>query len=177
MLRYFLAVALMLFALASDYSADDDLLKRVPQLQETARRASHGALGCGVGTVTLITSRGRITVETGLDPIHVFGKVINVSDLLALLQSRVESNHTGGAGPMSGEVDDLCYVILEALALAQDPQSIPTIAALLTDNSEMVCRLSGIALCRIAKSSAELRSVIKGLNLPADTLACIRKID
>ena len=116
-------------------------------LQDTARRANRGQLGSGTGTVTLITSRGQVKTESGLDPIRVFGSTIKVSDLLPLLEARAQFNRSGVANPMSGVVTDLTYVVLYTLSLAKDPDSIPVIAELLKDKDhESSCGWSAIAL-------------------------------
>jgi hypothetical protein len=166
MLRHILLTALTLFALTGDCLANDDLLKRVPQLQETARLANGGALGCGVGTVTLITSRGQIKAQSSLDPIRVFGGTIRVSDLLALLEARAEFNRTRVANPMSGEVSDLTYVVLYTLSLAKDPISVPVIAELLLDGDDVIRGRSAIALYEIAKSGEGLRAKVKKIKFP-----------
>lgn len=55
---------LMIFVLASDSFAQDNLLSRVPQLEETARKASGGVLGCGNGgSRQLITSKGETSEQ------------------------------------------------------------------------------------------------------------------
>jgi len=136
------------------------ILERVPELQETARQANAGSLGCGGGTITLMTSRGEVKAKSGLDPVHVFGPKIDVSDIHILLQSRVDSNRTGRPGPMSGEVGDLCYVCLYTLSLAKDPESIPVLVPLLRDTNGTVCRWTAVALKAIADSDPALKKAI-----------------
>ena len=131
---------------------EDSVLERVRHLQETAKAAAGGELGCGMGTVTLITSGGQVVAECDLDPILVFGRVIEVSDLHLLLAARAESNRNGAGGPMSGEVSELCSVCLLTLSLAGDPESVGAIAPLLDDPSDVVRGWAAIALFRMARA-------------------------
>src|SRR3712207_1462952 len=88
------AFLLLLISIGTCF-AQNDLLNRVPELQEIARLSNGGAKGCGRGTITLLTSRGEIKVAINLDPIHVFGNKIVIADLLPLLEARVQANRTG----------------------------------------------------------------------------------
>jgi hypothetical protein len=157
---------LTLLVLAGGCFAQDDLLNRVPQLQETARQANGGALGCGAGSIKLVTSRGEITIGVGLDPIHVFGGKIVVADLLTLLKARVEAIRTGKQNPMSGEVNDLIYVILSVLQQSKDPEVIPVIGQLLEDHNEHVVFLASGTLQEIAKYGKELQFEVEKLVFP-----------
>src|SRR5687768_16292501 len=65
-----------------------DILENVPQLQQIALRATGGAMGCGKGTYTLVTDEAEKKVSSSLDPIHVFGKTIRLSDMNKLLEAR-----------------------------------------------------------------------------------------
>lgn len=147
-------------------SAQNDLLSRVPQLQETARQANGGALGDGFGSYTLVTSYGEIKVDGGLDPINVFGERIVVADLLTLLEARVEANRTGNQNPMSGDVSDLAYVILSTLAESKDPTVIPVITKLLDDKDDTIRGWSVIALLKLAESDEDLQKEIKKVTFP-----------
>jgi hypothetical protein len=166
MMRCLLMVVLAASAAAGEAEAQESLLGKVPKLQETARRANAGALGCGFGKVTLITSRGQLDTFMASDPIHVFGRTIRVSDLLPLLEARAEANRSGAENPMSGEVGDLTYVILYTLSRAKDPDSIPVIAELLKDKGETIRGWAAIALYEIAESGEELRAKIKEIRFP-----------
>ena len=73
-----LAIVPILFVLVGNVFPEERLLKKVPQLQETAYRPNCGQLGDGRGTITLITSRGQVKAESNLDPIRVFGNTIKV---------------------------------------------------------------------------------------------------
>jgi len=146
--------------------AQDDLLDRVPELQENARLSNGGAKGCGRGTITLLTSRGEIKAASNLDPFHVFGNKIVIADLLPLLKARVEANRTGKSNPMSGEVSDLVYVILSTFAKSQDPAVIPVVIDLLEDKDEVIRGWSAIALFRLGESSDELRQTIEKITFP-----------
>lgn len=170
-MKRYLTIAPVLFLFASHVFAEEQLLEKVPQLQDTARRANGGQLGSGIGTVTLITSRSQVKTESGLDPIRVFGSTIKVSDLLPLLEARAQFNRTGVANQMSGEVTDLTYVVLYTLSLAKDPDSIPVIAELLRDKDDDICGWSAIALYEIAKFSDQARGKIQGGQIPQ---ACCR---
>ena len=165
-MRYILPIALALFALAGNGSAQERLLAKVPQLQETARRANGGELGCGAGAVTLITSRGPVKAFGSLDPIQVFGRTIIVADLLPLLEARAEFNRSGATNPMAGEVGDLTYVVLYTLSRAKDPDSIPVIAELLKDKDDVIRGWSAIALYEIAKSDEGLKAKIQEIRFP-----------
>ncbi|HEX8187205.1 MAG TPA: hypothetical protein VF586_02570 [Pyrinomonadaceae bacterium] len=165
MLRHILRAAVILPLLAVTCPANDNLLERVPQLQEAARRSNGGEMGCGTGFILLHTSRGPVVATSGSDPVHVFGQSIRVADLLSLLKARAEYNRTGAANPMSGDVSDLAYVTLHTLSLAQDPDSIPVIAELLKDKDEVIRGWSAIALYKLAECD-ELRPEVKGILFP-----------
>jgi hypothetical protein len=162
-----LIVAPMLFLFASHVYAEERLLEKVPQLQDTARRDNRGELGRTIGTITLITSRGQVKVEgVSAIPIRLFGQPIKVSDLLPLLEARAETNRTGIPNPMSGEVSDLTYVVLFTMSLAKDPDSISVIAELLKDQNEVIRGWSAIALYEIAKFSDQARGKIQAVKFP-----------
>ncbi len=150
---------------------NDEILKRVAALQKIARASNHGTLGCGVGFVTLVTSKGEVKIRCGLDSIHVFGGKIKVSDIHVLLRSRADSNLTGEKGAMSGEVSDLCYVCLSTLSLARDPESIPIITPLLEDKNDVVRGWAAISLFKIAEADAELKKQIEKVGFPRPALA------
>jgi hypothetical protein len=149
----------------------EPILERVPELQKKASLANKGTLGCGVGKITLLTSRGEVTTSCGLDPVQVFGNPIKTSDLISLLKSRSVSNQSGKPGPMSGQVSDLCGVCLYALSYAKDPEVIPAIADLLTDKDDVVRGWAAIALYRLGSSSDELRKKIEVIPFPAAATA------
>ena len=165
-MKYVLITTLATLFFANNCLAQDSLLEKVPQLQEVARQATGGAKGCGKGTFTLITSNGEIRASSSLDPIHVFGKTIRVSDLLVLLKARADSNRTGEINPMSGEVSQLAYVVLLTLSLAQEPDTIPVIAELLNDKDDTIRAWSAIVLYRIAQSNGDLKAEIEKIKFP-----------
>ena len=150
--------------------AQSDLLDRVPELQETARMASGGKLGCGYGSMQIVTSNGEITVGVDLDPIHVFGRKVAVSDLTKLLEARAEANLTRAQNPMSGSVSQLGYLVLSTLAMSKDQTAIPVIAKLLDDPDETIRGWSAIALFRLAESGEELKRVISKITFPENAL-------
>lgn len=147
-----------------------DILERVADLRKTAWESTGGVLGCGFGSITIVTSQGEVTVACSLDPIHVFGGRVKVSDIHSLLESRIESNRTGKEGPMAGGVGDLCYVCLSTLALAKDPESIPVIVPLLDDKDEVVRAWAAIALFRLAEADERLAERIKTIEFPEPAL-------
>jgi hypothetical protein len=149
--------------------ADEAVLKRVPQLQQTAAKAIRGELGCGVGTLKLVTSRGEVAARCGLDPIQVFGNPVKTADLIALLKSRAESNRTGKPGPMSGQVSDLGYVCLYALSLSKDPEAIPVIAQLLTDKDDTIQGWAVIALYKLG-ADEKLRNEVRKIRFPKEAV-------
>lgn len=143
----------------------DNLLERVPKLQATAAKSNGGGLGCGIGTLRIVTSKGELTISSGLDAIHVFGTKIAVKDLLFLLEARVRAN-LGETNPMSGHVSDLGYVILDTLSLSNDLTVIPVISKLLEDKDDVIRGWSAIALFRLADSGSDLRQMIAKISFP-----------
>jgi hypothetical protein len=161
-----LAFLPLLFLFVGGVFAQERLLEKVPQLQETARRANRGEFGHTIGTVTIMTSRGQVKVEAGWDPVRVFGQPIKVTDLLPLLEARAEFIRTGAVNPMSGQVADLTYVVLYTLSLAKDPETISVIAELLKDKDSVICGWAAIALYETGKFSEELRAKIETMKFP-----------
>jgi len=141
-------------------------LDQVEKLQDTAAKATGGALGCGHGTVILVTSHGEIRVGVGLDPSHVFGQRIVISDLVALLKARADSNRTVEKNPMSGHVSALVFVILSTLSVSKDATVIPVIKELLNDKDEVIRGWSAISLIQLAESDENLRKQIEKLTFP-----------
>jgi HEAT repeat protein len=165
-------VALLLLSMARAAVAEEALiLQRVPQLAETARRAGRGELGCGVGMLKLLTSRGEVVVRSDADPMQVFGATIETADLIALLNARAESNRSGVPGPMSGDVSSLAYVCLSTLGHSRDPAAVAAVAPLLTDRDEVIRGWAAIALLQLAASDAALRRAIEPIRFPAAALA------
>jgi hypothetical protein len=142
------------------------ILSRVQELQAAAHDSARGYMGCGVGTFTLITSRGRVRIETGLDPSNVFGKSVAVSDLLALLEARIASNNSGTPGPMSGDVGHLGALSLGLLSAAKEPKTLEVSAALLTDPDVQIRREAAITLYELGDRSPRLRPEIRKLHFP-----------
>jgi HEAT repeat protein len=147
--KFISIIFLTLFVLVGSNLAQDDLLSRVPQLQETARAANSGRLGCGKS-----------------DFVTVFRGKVTVSDLLVLLEARAEANRTGEPNPMSGEVKDLVYVILSGLPSFKDATVIPVVRELLEDKNEVIRGWSAIALFRLAEQSEDLRKEIEKITFP-----------
>jgi hypothetical protein len=107
---------------------DHPVLKRAEALKVIAAKSSRGGLGCGLGEVRLLTSRGEVVARCGLGPIHVFGNPIDVAEPRALLEARVKSNKSGEPGPMSSsDSRHLCHISLNTLELSKDPSAIPAI--------------------------------------------------
>jgi len=147
------------------------ILDDIPRLQERARLANGGALGCGFGRYTIVTSSGNeVDVQGGLDPIHVYGNRIKTTDLFVILNARAESNQTGAEGPASGDVSDLLYVCMLILSNANDPESIPVIKPLLDDQDEAICAWAAKALIRMAEADEELKTVIARIEFPSRAL-------
>ncbi len=134
-------------------------------LARTASRSASGAMGCGVGFISLETSRATLKLRTGLDAIHTFGHTVRVPDLVSLLEQRAASK-ARGYGPMAGRKSALCYVILDVLGDSGDPTVIQPIAKLLTDDSEVVRGWAAIALFRLGTANPELRSAIRQIEFP-----------
>lgn len=142
-------IFLTLLVLVGNSFAQDDLLSRVPQLQETSRQANSGRLGCGKS-----------------DFATVFTYEVNVSGLLILLEARAKANRTGEQNPMSGEVKDLVYVILSGLPHFKDATVIPVVKDLLEDKNEVIRGWSAIALFRLAEQGEGLRKEIEQITFP-----------
>ena len=166
----FFTVLMFFAAFAFTTYGQTNYLDRVEELQQTAAKANGGALGCGAGMITIVTSNGEVTTVTGLDPIHVFGKRVVAADLLILLQARADSNRTGKQNPMSGHVNDLGYVILSTLAISKDPAVIPVIAELLHDKEDRIRRSSVLALIQLADSDENLKSEIEKISFPKSAI-------
>jgi len=140
---------LTLFVFVGSNFAQDDLLSRVPQLQDTARKSNSGELGCGPSDFSV-----------------VFPNKVKVSDLLVLLEARAKANRTGEQNPMSGEVKDLVYVILSGLPHFKDAKVIPVVKELLGDKNEVIRGWAAITLFRLAEQSEDLRKEIEQITFP-----------
>lgn len=136
-----------------------------------AERATGGELGCGIGSIEIVTETGIVTKQCSLDPVHVFGSRVNLSDIYALLNSRADFIQTGHPGPMSGDVEDLCFVSLSVLTLAEDPSSIPIILPLLKDKSETIRAWAAITLIRLGNNNERIRDEVKMIPLPREAIA------
>lgn len=163
-------IATVLLSVVSVTHAAESILERVPELQQIASKAGRGQLGCGAGTVILITSRGPVTADCGLDPIHVFGTTIKTVDLIEILRARAEANRTGKPNSMSGEVGTLAFVCLYTLALSKDPEVVPTITALLTDNDDVIRGWAAIALFRLGDADEGIRRMVLRIPFPEAAL-------
>jgi HEAT repeat protein len=140
-------------------------LEQADHLQNRAQMANRGQLGCGAGSYVVVASWGEKRVESGLDPIKVFGDKIHADQLCELLKARHEANMTG-KGPMSGEKGDLCYVALSVLAKADDPKTVPCIIPLLDDEDDTISGWAVIALLELGQASDELRRLIEPIEFP-----------
>jgi hypothetical protein len=166
-LAILIAIGLLL---DSAIHAQNSYLDRVEELQTTAQKANRGQLGCGAGAMVLVTSNGDLRVGLDLDPIHVFGRRVVVSDLVELLQARADSNRTGETSPMSGDVYLLSSLVLRILALSKDPTVIPVLTELLEDDHAGIRGLSTIALFRLAASDEDLRTMIEAITFPVGSI-------
>lgn len=145
------------------------ILKRVEELKRIAFESEHGHLGCGDGTITIVNSQGeRVTTRCSLDPLHVFGKQVDISDVLTLLQSRIKSNKSGKSGPMSSGTRSLCYICFDTLIASQDPAAVPVIKeCMLTERTPHMRRCAAEALWRMAANDS-LRPEIERIQFPSD---------
>ncbi len=173
-IKVILTNLLMSIVLVGSCFAQEDLLSRVPQLQENARESALGPPICGIRVIELDTSRGKIRVTIQLSQPPVFENKISVTDLLTLLIARVESNRTGKQNPMSGEVGDLVQKILSVLQKSKDPDVIPVIGKLLEDKSEYVVFRSSWALQELAESSKELQLEVEKVDFPKTAVELFR---
>ena len=174
-IKVILTNLLMSIVLVGSCFAQEDLLSRVPQLQENARESAISYPVCGIRVIDLDTSRGKIRVTIQLSRFPVFENKIAVADLLTLLKARVESNRTGKQNPMSGEVGDLVQVILSVLQKSKDPDVIPVIGQLLEDKSEYVVFRSFWALQELSESSKELQLEVEKVVFPKTAIELFRK--
>jgi hypothetical protein len=161
MKKVFLTILFSLTTLLIAHAEENGILKRVTKLQETARKANGGMLGCGVGTYEIHISDSVIRKGDGLDPIHVFGKVIFLKDIHLLLQKRSDFVLKNEKNEMSGDVSDLGYVCLSIVQEAHDPSSIDIIAPLLNDKVESFQDGAKSALKAIAKENPETKEKIE----------------
>jgi hypothetical protein len=161
-----LVLAMVAFFSSEGRPEEPAILQKVADLQKTAYAANQGVLGCGDGTIRLLTSKGEVDFTSGLDAIQVFGNPIKTSDLFALLKSRSESNRSGKPGPMSGDVTDLCFVCLSTLSCSKDTESIPVVADLLTDKEDAIRGWAAIALYRLGRSSEDLLKKVSAIQFP-----------
>ncbi|MBA4123057.1 MAG: hypothetical protein H0X72_11420 [Acidobacteria bacterium] len=174
-IKVILTNLLMSIVLVGSCFAQEDLLSRVPQLQENARESALGPPICGIRVIELDTSRGKIRVTIQLSQPPVFENKISVTDLLTLLKARIESNRTGKENQMSGEVGDLMQIIFSVLRKSKDPDVIPVIGQLLDDRSERIVFLSSGALQVIAKSSKELQFEVEKVIFPKTAIELYKK--
>lgn len=158
---------------SSNCDAGEDIIEKALDLQKTAQTVN--AENLGVGMVTLITSQGEVKAVCNSDTTNVFGKKIKTSDILVLLQARIESYRTRRTGPMSGEVRELCSNCLSALALARDPQSIFVIKSLLDDPDEVIKELAVITLLNLAGNDQKLEEQISQVRFPIGTINRVKK--
>lgn len=173
-----LTLTILLCLFSTFVLAEESILKRVKELQKTARLANGGALGDGMGNFNLIVGEKVLTISYGLDPVHVFGNEINIEDLKIILKSRIDS-YTNRKSPMYGDYSDLCYVTLDTIKLGLDPSTIPILEALLVDESEAVRAWSVIALLYMAEKDSELKHLINDIAFPQSAIdgAVARGID
>ncbi len=67
---------------------------------------------------------------------------------------------------MAGSKRSLCFVILDALAHAADPDSVAIIGALLRDPEEVIASGSAIALFTLGREAEDLRPAILEIRFP-----------
>lgn len=145
-----------MFVLVGNSFAQTDLLSRVPELQATARKANRGGFG------------------DKSDFSSVFPGKVSISDLLVLLEARVEANNTDEKNFMSGEVSDLVYVILSGLPDFKEAKMIPVVKELLKDKDDVIRRWSVIALLRLAEKSEALQHEIEKIVFPQAAIKSAR---
>ena len=138
-------------------------LENALQLEEIARLAGSGQLGCGSGTYQYTAHNGqKREVDSGLDPIHVFGGQISGKTMAMFIDARVEANKTGN-GPMSGDMESLLVVTLHIIAESEDPIFINSIAPLLADPLPWVHHNAASSLITIANRHPKFREQIKSI--------------
>lgn len=75
---------------------------------------------------------------------------------------------------MAGRRGSLCFVILEALSHAADPESIAVIGELLQDPEEVTSGWAAIALFTIGNEADDLRAPIGKIRFPQRAVAGAR---
>ena len=146
---------------------------RIWNLGWIARLSNRGALGCGIGTVTLHTSTGPLQIGAGLDPINVFGNNIHVSELVDLVERRARCRGKG-ISPTAMKLGSLYYVILSTLGQSQDQTVIEPISRLLEDPDEVIRDHAALALIRLGEENEDFRNEIASLDFPQKSLWRIR---
>jgi hypothetical protein len=146
------------------------ILKRAEELKEIAIKSVHGRLGCGVGgEMKFVDRQGKvITAHCSLDAIHVFGAQVDITDMLTLLQARIQSNKSRKLGPMSSRAESLCYVICETLRIIKHPAAIPVMKDLvLTERNPRIQRDAAYHLVKMGEDES-LREEIQRIQFPMD---------
>jgi len=159
MRRVFLSLLVILVFGVAAFS-QVNYLNRVPELQETARKSTGGAMGCGKGSVRLITSDGKLRIAPNMDVLHVFGRNVDVAGVLDLLKARVVSNRTKISNPMSGELKSLFHVIFEVVRYAREEASVSLLEHLLNDDNARVKYGAFWVLLDLAKKDETIRKRI-----------------
>ena len=164
--KFISIIFLTLFFSAGTCFAQNNLLSRVPQLQKDAAHGNGGGFGCGIGQITLVTSRGEIKTSAILDIVGVFGEKVVVADLLTLLEARAQFNLTGEQNPMSGKVSLLAAITLSLLSQSKDSAVVPVIVKLLDDKDDAISGWSANALFGLAQSSEDIQKEIEKVTFP-----------
>lgn len=147
-------------AAPTDNQRPTPILANAERLERVADASSRGLMGCGTGCFMYIDhAGGKRRLQSGLDPIHVFGGEIDAMALSAFLRARAEANEMK-SGEMYGQRRYLLIVILGVVALSEDAHFIDLLAPLLNDPIPEVQKSVQNALICIGDSDATRRKQI-----------------
>ncbi len=159
----FLTTFLSLFWLRGPRRSSS-ILDRAPELQKTAVIASGGGMGCGIGVIRVVTPDGERRLYGGLDPIHVFGRSVKLSDLHLLIESRVESVRIG-QGPLIGDFAVLLDISLGLIAGACEAESFAPVLRLMNDPDRAIRQSALMTLIALADKYPEFSETLATLDV------------
>ncbi len=114
----------------------------------------------------VVTQKGDVEILAPCGLVKALGTPVRVADLIALFESRVETNRTGRSGPMAGNVEGVIYFGGDILYESQAKEAIPVMSRLLSDPDPK--NASSIAMCLFAmgQTNPTLRSEVQKLSFP-----------
>ena len=141
------------------------ILANAERLERIAAASSRGLMGCGEGMFQFIDHVGKKRrIQSGLDPIHVFGGEIDAKVLSAFLDARAKANEIK-EGPMYGQRRFLLVTILEVVALCEDARFIDLLAPLLDDSiHEVQGSVQNALVCIGDRNAARRKQILEMLS-------------